>query len=92
MNTPEECLRDVVSGLHNELSAATDRRTRADLVAVMDRKREANRAVRRRNFRDQLLSLVRTRSFRFASASVLIAALGVIILFGSSRRTPAGIE
>ena len=93
MNTPEECIRDMVSSLHDEMSAETDRRIRNDLMAVMDRKRQANRAMRRRSFYDQLLSLVRTRSFRVASVSVLIVALALpLLLLNSSTTRASAVE
>jgi hypothetical protein len=89
MNTPEECIKDGVSGLHDKMSAEPDRRIRDDLMAVMDRKRRSSRAMRRQRFRDQLLSMVRTRGFRLASASVLMLVLALPLLLLNSSTTRA---
>jgi hypothetical protein len=79
----------MVSSLHDEMSAETDRRIWDDLVAAMDRKRQANRAQCWQRYRDRLLSLVRTRSFRLASVSVLVLALALPLLLLNSTTTRA---
>jgi hypothetical protein len=89
MNTPEENIRTMVSNLNDEMSAGADLRIRDSLVAAMDRKRQANRAVCGWHFRDQLLSLVRIRSFRLAFASVLIVALALPLLLLNPSTTRA---
>ncbi|MBI5387605.1 MAG: hypothetical protein HZA90_23340 [Verrucomicrobia bacterium] len=93
MNTSDECIRELVSSLHDETSTEADRRILDQVLAVMDRTREARSATRWQNLRDQLMRIVRTQSFRFASASVLILALALsLVLLNSSTTRAYAVE
>jgi hypothetical protein len=89
MKTPDESIRELVSNLHDETSAETDRRILADVMAVMDRKRNVSRALHRQDFRDQFMRMMHSRLFRFASATVLVLALILPFLLLNSSTTRA---
>lgn len=91
MNTPDERIKDLVSGLRDVTSAETDRRILCDVLAVMDRRRGASENLTEQHFLTWLMKIVQTGSFRFASAVALILAviLPVVLLNSSTGRAYA---
>lgn len=89
MKTPEDSLRELVSNLHDETSAETDRRILGGISAAMDRKRNARKAKRQMPLRNRLMKVLESRVFRFASATVVVLGLALPLLFLHSSATRA---